>query len=49
MFAGSYIVRNQIGDNFVEGYRSWPHSPADGEEPDPYVGSAIYPEMTGWL
>ena len=42
MFAGHYIVRNQIGERFVKGYRSWPHIPADGEEPDPYVGSPIY-------
>ena len=42
MFFGHDKVRNKIGQHFVEGYRSWTHSPADGEEPDPYVGSPMY-------
>jgi hypothetical protein len=43
MFGGHYIVRNQIGERFVEGYRSWTHRPADGEEPDPYAPNPTYP------
>jgi hypothetical protein len=43
MFFGDYIVRNQIGGRFVEGYRSWTHRPSEEElEYDPYAPFPTY-------